>query len=135
MSNSKTGTGAAADSGKDRYLAVAIHQVMGEYGWKGIEKHFGADYKIIYIKSDSPLEKIELRAHKLGNHLDVKFLGFTPKKGLMDRMFDFNVREIPKEFPLNNYISDDMELMNEQRLRNILGVVIRELEDIKKERM
>ncbi|MEA1985698.1 MAG: hypothetical protein U9N13_08635 [Euryarchaeota archaeon] len=135
MSDSNTGKGAAADSGKDRYLAVAIHQVMGEYGWKGIEKHFGADYKIIYIKPDSPLEKIEVRAHKLGNRLDVGFLGFTPKKGLMDRVFDFNVREIPKEFSLDNYISDNMGLLNEQRLRNIVGVVIKELEDLKKKRM
>ncbi|MCD4703194.1 MAG: hypothetical protein K8R64_02650 [Methanosarcinaceae archaeon] len=132
MSDSNIGTGAAVDFGKDRYLAVAIHQVMGEYGWKGIEKHFGADYKIIYIKSDSPLEKIEVRAHKMGNRLDVEFLGSTPKKGLMDRVFDFNVREIPKKFSLNNYISDDMKLMNEQRLRNIVGVVVKELEDINK---
>ncbi len=132
MSDSSKGM-SAAGSGKDKFLAVALHQIIEENGWKGIEKHFSVNYQMIYVKSGSSLEKIEVKAHKLGNHLEVKFLGVTPKKNLLDKFFDFNVREIPKSFDLNKYVSDDMQVVDEQQLRNIVGVVIRELENVAKD--
>lgn len=133
MSDSSAGIASGGNSGKDKYLAVAIHQIIEEYGWKGIEKQFGADHHMIYVKSGSPLDKVEVKAHKVGNRLDVNFLGITPKKGLLDKVFDFNVREIPKRFELHKYVSDDMTVLEEQHLTTIIGVVLKELEDVAKD--
>lgn len=125
----KTGTGGG--SSKDRYLIVALHQLMEEYGWRGIEKHFTSGrHTIIYVKPDSPLDKIELRANVLGNHMDVDFYGFTPKKGLMDKFFDFNVRVVRKSFDASTYVSDEMRIINDQNLRNAIIIVIKELEEV-----
>ncbi|WP_321419360.1 hypothetical protein [uncultured Methanomethylovorans sp.] len=118
-------------SSKDKYLVVAIHQITEECGWRGIEKQF-ADMKqhVIYVKSDSPLEKIELKFNLLGNHLDVDFVGVTPKKGLLDKVFDFNVRVVRKTFEIDKYVTNDFKITNEQNLRNTVMVVIKELEDV-----
>ncbi|WP_292461588.1 hypothetical protein [Methanolobus sp.] len=124
----KTGTGGS--SSKDRYLIVALHQLMEEYGWRGIEKHFASSkHTIIYIKPDSSLDKIELRANVLGNHMDVDFLGFTPEKGLLDKVFDFNVRVVRKSFETSTYVSDEMKITNEQNLRNTVIIVLKQLEE------
>ena len=130
MSDSNVGIASGGIVGKDKYLAVAIHQIIEEYGWKGIEKNFGADHNMIYVKSGSLLDKIEVKAHKVGNRLDVSFLGITPKKGLLDKIFDFNVREIPKSFELHKYVSDDMNVLEKQHLSTIIEVVLKELEDV-----
>ncbi|MDK2833031.1 MAG: hypothetical protein PWR29_163 [Methanolobus sp.] len=125
----KTGTG--GNSSKDRYLIVALHQLMEEYGWRGIEKHFASSrHTIIYVKPGSPLDKIELRANVLGNHMDVDFYGYTPKKGLMDKFFDFNVRVVRKSFEISAYVSDEMKITSEQNLRNAIGIVLKELEEV-----
>lgn len=118
-------------SSKDKYLVVAIHQIVEECGWRGIEKQF-SDMKqhIIYVKSDSLLEKIEVKSNIVGNHLDVDFVGVTPKKGLMDKIFDFNVRVVRKTFEIDKYVSNDFKITNEQTLRNTVMVVIKELEAI-----
>jgi hypothetical protein len=130
MSIPSTGAGTGGSSSKDTYLVVALHQLMEEYGWRGIEKHFGSfKHHIIYVKSDSPLDKIELKANVLGNHMDVDFLGVTPKKGLLDKYFDFNVRVIRKSFDISEYVSKDQKIINEQILRNTIIVVTKQLED------
>lgn len=130
MSNPSIKTGTGGSSSKDKYLVVALHQLMEEYGWRGIEKHFGfVKHHIIYVKPDSPLDKIELKANVLGNHMDVDFFGVTPKKGLLDRVFDFNVRVVRKSFEISKYVSDDMRILNEQGLRNNIIIVIKQLEE------
>ncbi|WP_094227311.1 hypothetical protein [Methanolobus psychrotolerans] len=130
MSNPSTGSGTGTSSNKDKYLVVALHQLMEEYGWRGIEKHFGfVKHHVIYVKPGSPLDKIELKANVLGNHMDVDFLGATPKKGLLDKVFDFNVRVVRKSYEINNYVSNDMKIINEQSLRNSIVVVIKQLEE------
>ncbi|WP_406670337.1 hypothetical protein V7O67_14240 [Methanolobus sp. ZRKC4] len=131
MSNPSIKKGTGGSSSKDKYLVVALHQLMEEYGWRGIEKHFGfVKHHIIYVKPDSPLDKIELKANVLGNHMDVDFLGVTPKKGLLDRVFDFNIRVVRKSFEISKYVSNDMKILNEQLLRNDIIVVIRQLEEV-----
>ena len=130
MRDTQTGTSTAVNVDKDRYLVVAIHQIMEEYGWNSIENHFGVNYhNIVFTKPHSSLEKVELKAQVIGNHLDISFLGVSDKKGVLDKFFDFNVREIPKKFDLNKYVSDEMKILNQQRLRNAVGIVIKELED------
>lgn len=132
MNAIKGKAGNPGSTGKDKFLIVAIHQIMEEHGWKGIEKNFGVEsHHMVYIKSDSALDKIEVKGHVIGNRLDVSFLGVMPKKSLLDKVFDFNVREIPKVFVLDKYVSDDVKLLNEQRLRNMVGVVIKGLEEVK----
>ncbi len=131
MSNPSTGSGTGTSSSKDKYLVVALHQLMEEYGWRGIEKHFGfVKHHIIYVKPGSPLDKIELKANVLGNHMDVDFLGVTPQKGLLDKVFDFNVRVVRKSLEIEKYVSNDMKIKNEQDLRNSIVVVIRQLEEV-----
>ncbi|WP_406660768.1 hypothetical protein V7O66_13135 [Methanolobus sp. ZRKC3] len=130
MSIPSTGSGTGGSSSKDKFLVVALHQLMEEYGWRGIEKHFGSvKHHIIYIRSDSPLDKIELKANVLGNHMDVDFLGVTPEKGFMDKYLDFNVRVIRKSFEISKYVSEDQKIINEQALRNTIVVVIKQLEE------
>lgn len=134
MSNPSTGSSTGGSSSKDKYLVVALHQLMEEHGWRGIEKHFGsAKHHIIYVKSGSPLDKIELKANVLGNHMDVDFLGVTPKKGLLDKYFDFNVRVVRKSFEVSKYVSQDQKIINEQALRNNIIVVIKQLEEAAEE--
>ncbi len=131
MSNPSTGSSTGTSSSKDKYLVVALHQLMEEYGWRGIEKHFGfVKHHVIYVKPGSPLDKIELKANVLGNHMDVDFLGVTPQKGLLDKVFDFNVRVVRKSFEINKYVTNDMKITNEQDLRNNIVVVIRRLEEV-----
>ena len=133
MSSPSTGTGGS--SSKDKFLVVTLHQLMEEYGWRGIEKHFGSvKLYIIYVKSDSPLDKIELKANVLGNHMDVDFLGVTPKKGLLDKYLDFNVRVVRKSFEISKYVSQDHKITNDQALRNTIVVVIKQLEESAEER-
>ncbi len=131
MNSHEVSTGAGGGSSKDRYLIVALHQLMEEYGWRGIEKRFtSVRHTIIYIKPDSNLDKIELKANILGNRMDVDFYGSTPQKGILDKYFDFNVRVVRKTFELDAYVSDDLKITNEQNLRNAIGIVLKELEDV-----
>ncbi len=118
-------------SSKDKYLAVAIHQIMEEYGWRGIEKQFGiVKHHLIYVKPDSPLEKIEVKSNIVGNHMDVDFFGMTPEKGILDKVFDFNVRVVRKTFEIDKYVTNDQKIANEQSLRNTIIVAIKQLEDV-----
>jgi outer membrane lipoprotein-sorting protein len=122
---------AGLHSSKDKYLVVAIHQIMEECGRRGIEKQF-SDMKqhIIYVKSASLLEKIEVKSNIVGNHIDVDFVGVTPKQGFLDKVFDFNVRVVRKTFEIDKYVTNDFKITNEQTLRNTVMVVIKELEVI-----
>jgi hypothetical protein len=114
---------------KDRYLIVAIHQLMEEYGWNGIEENFGVEsHNMVYINSESHLERIEIKAHVMGVFLNVNFLGVATEKGTLDKALDFNTQEIPKKFEINKYVSPDLKILNEQRLRNTIAVVIKKLE-------
>jgi len=114
---------------KDKYLIVAIHQLMEEYGWNGIEENFGVEsHNMVYIKPESHLERIEIKAHVMGTFLNVNFLGISPEKGALDKALDFNTHEIPKKFEINKYVSPDLKILNEQRLRNALAVIIKQLE-------
>ena len=133
MSDAIKGTSGSA--GDDKSLIVAIHQIIEESGWKGIETNFGvSSHNMVYIMPDSHLDKIEVKATVRGNHLDVNFLGFTPKKGLLDKVFDLNVQDVPKSFNISKYVSSDKSILNEQRLRNVIGVVLKELENVATER-
>jgi hypothetical protein len=132
---SDTIKGTSGSAGKDKPLIVAIHQIMEESGWKGIETNFGvSSHNMVYIMSDSNLDKIEVKATVRGNYLDVNFLGFTPKKGFLDRVFDLNVQDVPKSFKISKYVSSDMNIQNEQILRNVIGVVLKQLENVATER-
>ena len=126
--------GTSGSAGDDKSLIVAIHQIIEESGWKGIETNFGvSSHNMVYIMPDSHLDKIEVKATVRGNYLDVNFLGFTPKKGLLDKVFDLNVQDVPKSFHISKYVLDK-SIQNEQRLRNAIGVVLKELENIATER-
>lgn len=127
--------GLSGSVGDDKSLIVAIHQIIEESGWKGIETNFGvSSHNMVYIMPDSHLDKIEVKATVRGNHLDVNFLGFTPKKGFLDKVFDLNVQDVPKSFSISKYVSSDKSILNEQRLRNTIGVVLKELENVATER-
>ncbi|MGP8321954.1 MAG: hypothetical protein ACT6FE_06495 [Methanosarcinaceae archaeon] len=129
MSDHSTGKGDTAASAKDKYLIVAIHQLMEEHGWNGIEENFGVEsHNMVYINSESHLERIEIKAHVMGTFLNVNFLGVSPKEGTLDKALDFNTKEIPKKFEINKYVSPDLKILNEQRLRNTITVVIKQLE-------
>ena len=131
MSDHETKTDAPV--GADRYLTVAIHQLMEECGWKAIETNFGIEsHNMVYIKPDSLLEKIEIKAYVHESMLNVSFLGTVSKKGLMDKLFDLNVQEIRKTFNIAKYVSQDMKIQNEQRLRNVVTVINSELENTAK---
>jgi hypothetical protein len=62
--------------------------------------------------------------------MDVDFLGITPQKGLLDKVFDFNVRVVRKSFEIGKYVSNDMKITNGQSLRNDIIVVIKQLEEV-----
>ncbi len=127
MSDHSTKGDTAASN--DRYLIVAIHQLMEEYGWNGIETNFGVEsHNMVYINSESHLERIEIKAHVMGVFLNVNFLGVATEKGTLDKALDFNTQEIPKKFEINKYVSPDLKILNEQRLRNTIAVVIKQLE-------
>ncbi len=131
MSDHKTKTDAPV--GADRYLIVAIHQMIEECGWKAIETNFGVEsHNMVYIKPDSLLEKIEIKANVHASMLIVAFLGTVSEKGLMDKLFDLNVQEIRKTFNVAKYVSPDMKLKNEQSLRNVVTVITNELENTAK---
>ncbi|HJH31587.1 MAG TPA: hypothetical protein C5S50_05295 [Methanosarcinaceae archaeon] len=129
MSDHSTAKGDTVSAAKDKYLIVAIHQLMEGYGWNGIEENFGVEsHNMVYIKSESHLERIEIKAHVMGVFLNVSFLGISPKKGTLDKALDFNTQEIPKKFEISKYVSSDLKILNEQRLRNAIAVVIKQLE-------
>lgn len=130
MSNESGTKSSGSHSSKDKYIVVAINQLMEEYGWRGIEKQFG-DVKnhIIYVKPNSPLDKIELNSYIIGNHIDIDFSGITPQKGILDKVFDFNVRVVRKQFEISKYVNDEFKIQNEIDLRNIILIVIKQLEE------
>jgi hypothetical protein len=82
------------------------------------------------VKPGSPLQKIELKSNVVGNHMDVDFFGMTPEKGILDKVFDFNVRVVRKTFEIDKYVTNDQKIANEQSLRNTIIVAIKQLEDI-----
>ena len=129
MSDHSTGKGDTAASAKDKYLIVAIHQLMEEHGWNGIEENFGVEsHNMVYINPKSHLERIEIKAHVMGVFLNVSFWGISSEKGTLEKSLDLNRKEIPKKFEINKYVSPDLKILNEQRLRNTITVVVKQLE-------
>jgi len=114
---------------KNHILMVAIDQLFQEQGWRKIEEHFGvADYQLIYVKDESLLNKISVKAAVLGGLLRVNFVGQARPKGFIQKLLDLNTTEVPKTFKIDAYVSDELKIMCEERMRNIVTVVIKELE-------
>lgn len=134
MSNDNGANISSPRSSKDKYIMVAIHQLMEEYGWRDIEKQFGVIHShFIFIKPDSFLDKIEVNSNLLGNHIDVDFLGVTPKKGILDKVFDFNIRVVRRQYDVSEYVADDYQIKNESNLRNSVLLAIKQLEEFAQE--
>lgn len=114
---------------KNHILMVAIDQLFQEQGWRKIEEHFNvADYQLIYVNEDSQLNKIDVKAAVLGGLLRVNFLGQARPKGFIQKLLDLNTTEIPKTFKVDTYVSNEMKLLCGDRMRNIVTIVIKELE-------
>jgi hypothetical protein len=132
MRETQTVTSAILNSDRDRYLVVAIHQIMEEYGWKTIGNHFDAGFhfhNMIFVNPKSLLERIDLKTRMIRGHLDVSSFGATNNKGILNKFFDLDVRKIPKTFNLCKQVSDETAIINELLLRNAVGIGTKELED------
>jgi len=114
---------------KNHIILVALDQLFQEQGWRKIEEHFGvADYHLIYVKDESILNKIDIKAAVLGGLLRVNFVGQARPKGFIQKLLDLNSTEIPKTFKTDSYVSNDLKLLCEDKMRNIATVIIKELE-------
>ena len=122
---------------KDNVLVSAIHYIIQELGWTPKKIRFGADeHELEYVKLDSPLKELEIEAKRVGSKLYIEFEGELKRGGMLHEILDtfFDV-ELGKEvryhlvLDLHDFVTDDLKLKNEEKLRRILAKHIRKLEE------
>ena len=121
---------------KDNVLVVAIHHIVTELGWTPKEIKFGADeHKMEYVKPDSPLKELEIEAKRIGGKLYLEFEGELKKGGMLheilDEIFDIDVGEVKHRLvlDLHEFVTDDLRIINEDRLREVVESYIRKIEE------
>ncbi|MCL7415477.1 MAG: hypothetical protein M8349_05380 [ANME-2 cluster archaeon] len=115
---------------KENLLMVAINDSMAKNGWKLLEESFrSSDFFSLFCKKDSPLKRISIKASALGNMLKVNIIGERASRNSMEEIIDSHIYEISKTFNVNMYVTDDIEMSNEQLLYNTVCLVVKELEE------
>lgn len=123
---------------KDNVLAMAIHYIITEeLKWYPKKVHFGSDkHEMEYVKPNSPLNELEIKAERVGNKLYLKFEGELKRGGtlgsLLEMAFDIELdREIEHHIVLNlsDFVNDNLEIINENELRNIIKSYIEKIEE------
>ncbi|MBW6519227.1 MAG: hypothetical protein K0A89_12105 [ANME-2 cluster archaeon] len=115
---------------KENLLMVSINENMVGNGWKLLEESFRpSEFFSMFAKKESPLNRISIKASAMGNMLKVNFKGERASRSSMEDIIDSNSYEISKTFNVNMYVTDDIEMSNEQLLSNAVCLVIKELED------
>jgi hypothetical protein len=123
---------------KDNVLVGAILYIMTEeLGWIPKNVKFGDDdHEIEYVKPDSPLKELEIEAKRIGSKLYLEFEGELKKGGMLheilDAFFDIELgKEIRYHLVLNlhDFVTDDLKLINEDRLREIIKDYVEKLEE------
>ena len=122
---------------KDNVLVTAIHHIMQELGWTPKKIEFGADeHEMEYIKPDSPLKELEIEAKRIGSKLYLEFEGELKRGGMLheilDTLFDIELgKEIKYHLVLNlhEFVTDDLKIINEDKLRDLIVEYIRKIEE------
>ncbi len=124
---------------KDNVLITAIHYILvEELNWKPKKVNFGSDkHEMEYVKLGSPLSELEIEAERVGDKLYLKFEGELKKGGALSNflefVFDIDLdREIKHHIVLNlsDFVTDDLEIKNEDELRRIIKSYIEKIEEI-----
>ena len=122
---------------KDNVLVGAIHYIMTEeLRWIPKNVKFGTDeHEMEYIKPDSPLKELEIEARRVGSRLYLEFEGELKKGGMLheilDAFFDIEMgNEIKYHLVLNlhDFVTDDLRIINEDRLKEIIEDYVDKLE-------
>ncbi|MCS7203240.1 MAG: hypothetical protein NZ809_02145 [Thermodesulfovibrio sp.] len=114
---------------KDNVLVAAIHEIMVEdLGWKPKKIGFGSDsHELEYTKATSPFHELEIKATRFGEKLYLEFEGEVKKGGAFGEVFEsiFDI-DLDKEYKLktelnlSDYVTDELEVINEERLSQLL---------------
>jgi len=122
---------------KDNVLVTAIHYIVQDLGWIPKKVKFSADeHEMEYVKPDSPLKELEIEAKRVGSKLYLEFEGELKKGGflheLLDEFFDVELgKEVKYHLVLNlhEFVTDDLKLENEDKLREIIAEYIGKIEE------
>lgn len=114
---------------KEYVLMVAINEAIQQNGWRNIEHNFNPhDYHFYYKKTESALKSITVKGTTMGSILKINFIGEREPHGKLEKLLDANIYELPKNFNVHRYVTDDMELVNEQELHNTICLIVGKLE-------
>lgn len=122
---------------KDNVLVSAIHVIMTEnLGWRPKKVQFGFDtHEMEYTKADSPLTELDIKAERVGNKLYLTFEGELKRGGalglLLEKVFDVDLEKEVKyhlALDLSEFVNDSLEVINEQKLIDILTSYINKIE-------
>ncbi|RLI85496.1 MAG: hypothetical protein DRO98_06850 [Archaeoglobales archaeon] len=122
---------------KDNVLVTAINYIVQDFGWTPKKIKFGADeHEMEYVKPDSPLKELEIEAKRVGSKLYLEFEGELKRGGflheLLDEFFDIELgKEVKYHLVLNlhEFVTDDLKLRNEDKLREIIADYIDKIEE------
>ncbi|OAG27746.1 hypothetical protein [Thermodesulfatator autotrophicus] len=127
----------AVKAQKDDVLFAAIHRILTEeLGWQS--KSFtmkGDEHEASYTNPQSPIHELEIEAKRIGNQFILRLEAETLHRekmedfleGILGIEFDLD-EEIKVRFPLDYYVTDTLDLKNENELEEKLINLIRELE-------
>jgi hypothetical protein len=111
---------------KDNVLITAIHYMIEDIGWTAKKVKFGADeHELEYINPKSPLKDLEIEAKRIGKTLYLKFEG-----EIFDNLLN-KADEVEYHISLNldEFVTNDLRLINEDRLKRIIREYVKMLEE------
>ena len=114
-----------ATAEKDNVLITAIHYMIEDLGWTAKKVRFGADeHELEYINPNSPLKELEIEARRIGKTLYLKFDGeiFNDLLNKADEV------EYHISLNLGEFVTDDLKLINDDKLKRIIRDYIMMLE-------
>ena len=115
-----------ATAEKDNVLITAIHYMIEDLGWTAKKVKFGADeHELEYVNPNSPLKDLEIEAKRIGKTLYLKFEG-----EIFDNLLN-KADEVEYHISLNldEFVTDDLKLINDDRLKKIIRDYIKMLEE------
>jgi len=123
-------------SKKDDVLFLAVHQILTEdLGWQVKSfKMEGDAHEASYWHPQSPIHELEVEAERRGDKFVLKLEAETLHGEAVEDLlesFGFDIdldEEIKVVFDLDRFVTDDLQLINEEELRIHLISFIRELE-------
>ena len=111
---------------KDNVLITAIHYIIEDLGWTAKKVKFGADeHELKYINPKSPLKDLEIEAIRIETTLYLKFVG-----EVFDNLLN-KTDEVEYHLSLNldEFVTNDLKLINDDRLKKIIKDYIKMLEE------